>query len=279
MNQQTSIPAFTPSPEERAGLAHASGREVREAIREGRWTGVTQGVAIGHVQANLAIVPKDHAAELLTFCHRNPKPCPLIDVTDAGNPEPVMAAPGADIRTDLSRYRIYRNGALVDEVDDITSEWRNEHVAFLIGCSLSLDHALLGAGIPQRHIEKPGARNAVYISGIACRPAGRLHGPMVISMRPIRRDLVARAVEVTARYPVAHGAPLHVGDPSVVGIRDLAAPDWGKFDALAEDEVPVYWACGITPQSIAMASGIPEMITHCAGHMFVTDMLLADQKQ
>jgi len=190
-----------------------------------------------------------------------------------------MVAPGADIRTDLSRYRIYRKGKLVDEVDDIRSEWRNDHVAFLIGCSLSLDQALLGASIPQRHIDVPGARNAVYISGIQCRPAGRLRGPMVVSMRPIRRDLVARAVEVTARFPIAHGAPLHVGDPSVVGIADLAKPDWGKYDPLAEDEVPVYWACGITPQSIAMASGIPEMITHCAGHMFITDLLLGDQKQ
>jgi len=268
------LPVCTVPPAERQALTGATGREVREAIRSGAWTGITQGLAIGYVQANLAIVPEAYAFEMMRFCHRNPKPCPLIDVTEPGDPEPREAAPGGDIRTDLSRYRIYRNGKLAGEVGDIKALWRKDHVGFLIGCSLSLDHALLSADIPQRHLLLPDGRNAVYISGIETRPAGRLHGPMVISMRPIRRDLVVRAVEVSARYPVGHGAPLGIGDPAQLGIKDLSQPEWGKFHPLAEDEVPVFWACGITPQAVAMACGIPEMITHTAGHMFVTDQRL-----
>jgi uncharacterized protein YcsI (UPF0317 family) len=264
----------TVSPGEREAFRHATGAQVREAVRSGRWRGITQGLALGYVQANLAIVREEVAFELVRFCLRNPKPCPLIDVTDPGNPEPVMAAPGGDVRTDLSRYRVYRNGELVDEVGDLKGIWRNDHVALLIGCSLSLDQALLDADIPMRHLTLQDGRNAVYVSGVQCRPAGRLHGPMVISMRPIRRDLVLRTIEVSSRYPVGHGAPLHFGDPSSIGIPDLAKPQWGKFHPLAEDEVPVFWGCGITPQSIAIASKVPEMITHTAGHMFVTDLKL-----
>jgi len=264
----------TVNPEQRHELAHASGREVRQAVRSRSWTGITQGLAMGFVQANLAVVPESYAGELMRFCHRNPKPCPLIDVTEPGDPEPREAAPGADVRTDLSRYRVYRNGVLTDEVSNITSLWRSDHVAFLLGCSLSLDQGLLDADIPLRHLTLPDGRNAVYISSIPCRPAGRLHGPMVISMRPIRRDLVLRTVEVSSKYPVGHGAPIHIGNPSEVGIADLSKPTWGKFHPLREDEVPVFWACGITPQAVAMACGIPEIITHTAGHMFITDLRL-----
>lgn len=264
----------TVAPAARATLAHASGAEVRAAVRSGAWTGITQGLAVGYVQANLAIVRKEFAFDLVRFCLRNPKPCPLIDVTEPGNPEPLMAAPGGDVRTDLSRYRVYRDGELVDEVGNLRSLWKNDHVALLIGCSLSLDQALLDADIPMRHLTLPDGRNAVYVSNVQCRPAGMFHGPMVISMRPIRSDLVMRTIEVSSRYPVGHGAPLHVGDPKVLGIEDLAKPQWGKFHPLAEDEVPVYWGCGITPQAIAMACKVPEMITHTAGHMFVTDLRL-----
>jgi uncharacterized protein YcsI (UPF0317 family) len=259
-----------------SGLAHASGRDVRQAIRSGQWRGLTQGLALGYVQANLAVVRQEYAGEMQEFCRLNPKPCPLLDVTQPGNPEPARVAPGGDVRTDLSRYRLYRDGVLADELADIRGLWRDDHVAFLIGCSLSLDDVLLGADIPMRHLTMPGARNAVYISGIPCRPAGRLEGPMVVSMRPIKTRLVSRAIEVTSHYPAAHGAPLATGDPSQLGIADLSRPDWGKFDPLADDETPVYWGCGVTPQSIAMACKLPEMITHTMGHMFVTDLLLRD---
>lgn len=259
-----------------AALSAASGRDIREAIRTQRWTGLTQGVARGHVQANLAIVRKEYADDMREFCRLNPKPCPLLDMTEPGDPEPRRVAPGGDVRTDLARYRVYRDGALVDEVSGITDLWRDDHVAFLIGCSLSLDDVLLSADIPMRHLTMPGARNAVYISGVPCEPAGRLAGPMVISMRPIKNHLVQRAIDVTSHYPMAHGAPLATGDSTQLGIADLARTDWGKFDPLADDETPVYWGCGITPQSIAMACKLPEMITHTAGYMFVTDLRLRD---
>lgn len=269
-------PAAAPAAADHRPLARASGRDVREAIRSGAWRGITQGLAIGHVQANLAIVRKDYAEEMREFCRLNPTPCPLLDMTEPGNPEPKRVAPGGDVRTDLSRYRLYRDGALVDEFGDIKGLWRDDHVAFLIGCSLSLDTVLLEADIPMRHLTMPGARNAVYISGIDCKPAGRLHGPMVVSMRPIKNHLVQRAIDATSRYPVAHGAPLATGDSRQLGVADITKVDWGRFDPLADDETPVWWGCGVTPQSIAMACKVPEMITHLMGHMFVTDLLLHD---
>ena len=257
-------------------LGQASGREVRQAIRSGQWRGLTQGVARGYVQANLAVVRREYADEMREFCRLNPKPCPLLDMTAPGNPEPTRVAPGGDVRTDLARYRVYRDGAMVDEVGDIKSLWRDDHVAFLIGCSLSLDDVLLSADIPMRHLTMPGARNAVYISGVECVSAGRLKGPMVISMRPIKTHLVQKAIDVTTHYPMAHGAPLATGDGTPLGITDLAKVDWGKFDPLATDETPVFWGCGVTPQSIAMACKLPEMITHTMGYMFVTDLRLRD---
>ncbi len=260
----------------REALANASGSDVRAAIRGKRWTGLTQGVARGYVQANLAVVRKEYADDMKEFCRLNPKPCPLLDMTEPGNPVPKRVAPGGDVRTDLARYRVYHDGALVEEMDNITRLWREDHVAFLIGCSLSLDDVLLSADIPMRHLTMPGARNAVYISGVPCMPTGRLHGPMVISMRPIKSHLVEKAIEVTSHFPMAHGAPLATGEASELGIPNLAKTDWGKFDQLAEDETPVYWGCGITPQSIAMSCKLPEMITHTAGYMFVTDLLLSD---
>ncbi|MBV8166311.1 MAG: putative hydro-lyase [Alphaproteobacteria bacterium] len=259
----------------RSDLALATAAEVRQAIRDGRWTTVTHGLARGYVQANLAIVPERYAFDFMRFCHRNPKPCPLIDVTDPGDPEPRQAGAGADLRTDLSGYRVYRDGKLVEERPDIKDLWRNDHVGFLLGCSLSVDQAMVDAGIPLRHLETDTAEIPVYRSGIACQPAGAFSGPLVVSMRPIRRDLVVKTVEVTSRYPVAHGAPVHIGDASDIGIADVTKPDWSHYIAPAADEVPVFFACGVTPQAIAMASGVPEMITHSAGHMFITDWTLS----
>lgn len=255
----------------RQDLGDATGEAVRAAIRCKAWTRTTHGVANGYLQANLAIVPERYAADMLRFCHRNPKPCPLIDVTDPGDPEPHEAAPGADIRTDLSGYRVYRDGLLVEEVDNIRPLWKKDHVAFLLGCSLSFDQAMVDAGIPLRHLSHEFGRVSVYISGIPCKPAGVLAGPMVVSMRPIRQDLLVKAIEVTSRVPMAHGSPVHVGDPAAIGIADPRKTDWGEYQEPAEDEVMVFWACGITPQAAAMAARIPEMITHSAGHMFLTD--------
>jgi uncharacterized protein YcsI (UPF0317 family) len=259
----------------RETYAQATGGAVRAAVREGRWAPATHGLARGYVQANLAIVPQRFAFDFLHFCHRNPKPCPLLEVTDPGDPEAKRTAPGSDIRTDLPGYRIYRDGKLVEEVRSIKQLWRPDHVAFLIGCSNSMDEVLLAAGIPQRHLATEEGRISVYVSNIASDPAGVFHGPVVVSMRPIPRRLLARTIELSSRFSVADGAPMHVGDPQEIGIEDLSAVQWGKFNPVAADEMPVFWGCGVTPQAIAVACGIPEMITHAAGHMFVSDLKLA----
>jgi uncharacterized protein YcsI (UPF0317 family) len=258
----------------REDLAHRTGADVRAAARAERWNRATHGLARGYLQANLAIVRERYAFDFLRFCQRNPKPCPVIDVTDPGNPEPSHAAPGSDIRTDLPGYSIYREGKRVAQVADIRDHWHADSVAFLLGCSNSMDEVLLCAGIPQRHLESEDGRISVYISSIQCRPAGLFHGPVVVTMRPIPQDRVTDAIAISSRYPQAHGAPVHVGNPAEIGIKDLSRVDWGKYNPLSADDVPVYWACGVTPQAIAMEARIPEMITHAAGHMFVTDLKL-----
>jgi uncharacterized protein YcsI (UPF0317 family) len=246
-------------------------KEIREAIRLGKWTTVTAGLAPGFVQANLVVLPREHAYDFLLFCQRNPRPCPLIEVSDAGSPEPQWVAPGADLRTDLPKYRIYRDGELAEELTDITPYWRDDLVAFLLGCSFTFERALMDAGIPVRHIEA-GHNVSMWRTSLACRPAGRFHGPMVVSMRPIPNELVPKAVTVTARFPMAHGAPVHVGDPTAIGIRDLSRPDYGDPTLIRAGEVPVFWACGVTPQAVALASRPPFIITHSPGHMFLTDL-------
>ena len=259
----------------REDLAHRTGADVRMATRTGRWSRATHGLARGYLQANLAIVRERYAFDFLRFCQRNPQPCPVIDVTDPGNPEPSIAAPGSDIRTDLPGYCIYRDGELVAQVADIKAHWHSDSVAFLLGCSNSMDEVLLEAGIPQRHLETEDGRISVYVSNIQCRSAGLFHGPVVVTMRPIPKHRLADTIAISARYPQAHGAPVHVGDPARIGIKDLSRVDWGKYNPLSADDVAVYWACGVTPQAIAMKARIPEMITHAAGHMFVTDLKLS----
>ena len=246
-------------------------KEIRQAIRQGRYTGGTAGFAPGYVQANLVILPLREAYDFLVFCQRNPKPCPLIEVTDPGSPEPVGVAPGADLRSDVPRYRIYRDGRLETEVTDITQEWREDSVAFLLGCSFTFESALLQAGVPVRHIEE-GRIVPMFRTRLVCRPAGRFRGPMVVSMRPIPAPLVPRAVTVTARYPMAHGSPLHIGDPARIGIADVYKPDWGEPPTILPGEEPVFWACGVTPQAVALEARLPLVITHAPGHMFVTDL-------
>lgn len=248
----------------------ATPAELRTLIRNGELSRPTAGMAPGHVQANLAILPKDLAFDFLLFCQRNPKPCPLLEVMEAGSPEPIQMAPGADIRSDISSYRIYRYGELTDEVDDISEFWSDDLVSFLLGCSFSFEAALMDAGIPLRHIDR-GTNVSMYITNIPTTPAGEFSGPMVVSMRPVPRDKVVRAVQVTTRFPAVHGAPIHIGEPEAIGIRDITKPDLGDAVEVLEDEVPVFWACGVTPQAVAMNSKPPLMITHSPGHMFITD--------
>jgi uncharacterized protein YcsI (UPF0317 family) len=246
-------------------------REIRADIRSGTLTGITAGLGEGHVQANLAVLPRDQAYDFLLFCQRNPRPCPLIEVTDVGSTEPVGVAPGADLRTDIPRYRIYKDGELADEVTDVTAWWRDDLVAFLLGCSFTFEWALLEAGIRLKHVEQ-GRNVAMWRTSIACRPAGAFHGPMVVSMRPIPAAQLSKAVTASARFPNAHGAPVHIGDPSAIGIADVTRPDWGDPQSFDPGDVPVFWACGVTPQAVALASRPPFMITHSPGHMFITDV-------
>jgi uncharacterized protein YcsI (UPF0317 family) len=246
-------------------------KDIRNEIRRGTFTGVTSGSAPGYVQTNLAILPKSDAYDFLLFCQRNPRPCPLIEVTDAGSHEPVTSAPQADLRTDVPRYRVYRKGILEQELDDITPLWRNDLVTFLIGCSFTFEWALLDAGIPLRHIED-GRNVAMYQTTVQCHPAGRFHGPMVVSMRPIPQTLLTKAVTVCSRFPGAHGTPVSIGDPAALGIKDVSKPDWGDFTEIRPGEVPVFWACGVTPQAVALESKPEIMITHSPGYMFITDI-------
>jgi len=252
-------------------LASAHPRQIRALIREGRWSGPTAGLAAGYAQANLVILPQEMAYDFLLFCQRNPKPCPLLEVTEVGSPHPGRLAPEADLRTDLPRYRIYRWGELEAEATEITDHWRDDLVAFLLGCSFTFEAALLAANIPVRHLEE-GCNVPMYITNIECVPAGRFCGPMVVSMRPIPHHKVVKAVQVTARYPAVHGAPVHIGDPSAIGIADLNKPDFGDPVTIREGEVPVFWACGVTPQAVAMRVRPELMITHAPGHMFITDL-------
>jgi uncharacterized protein YcsI (UPF0317 family) len=244
--------------------------DVRAAIRARRWTGTTAGLAPGHVQANLVVLPQGLAYDFLRFCVANPKPCPIIEVTEAGSPEPARSAAGADLRTDVPRYRVFRDGELADEVEDISSLWREDLVAFLIGCSFTFERALLAAGLPVRHIEER-VNVPMYRTSIDCEPAGAFSGPMVVSMRPYAPAHALRAVQITSRFPTVHGAPVHLGDPGAIGIADLASPDYGDPVSVRDGEVPVFWACGVTPQAAAAAARPELMITHAPGHMFVTD--------
>ncbi|WP_216870536.1 putative hydro-lyase [Modestobacter excelsi] len=237
----------------------------------------SSGEAPGFTQANLVVLPRDWAWDMLLFGQRNPQPVPLLDVTDAGSYRTVLA-PDADLRTDLPRYRVWRDGALVAEPTDVTGLWTDDLVAFLIGCSFSFETALLDAGVPVRNIEQ-GRNVSMYRTDRDCRPAGRLAGPLVVSMRPVPGHLVATAVQVTARMPQVHGAPVHVGSPSSLGIPDLGRPDFGDPVESENGDVPVFWACGVTPQAALMASRPPFAITHAPGHMFITDVPDAAYRQ
>lgn len=245
-------------------MAGRSPAEVRAMIRRREWTGPTVGVAEGYTQANLAFVPQDYAFEFLLFCQRNPKPCPVLEVTDVGSPHPSQLAPGADLRTDVPKYRVFEAGRLVAEPADVLDYWRPDLVVFLIGCALTFRGALQRAGVPQ-------PPSSMFQTNIACIPAGRFAGPMIVSAKAIPHDKVVRLVQVTSRFPNTHGAPVHIGDPAAIGIDDLERPYFGPPLRVGPGETPVFWACGITMQAAALASQIPFMMTNAGGNMFITD--------
>jgi uncharacterized protein YcsI (UPF0317 family) len=255
--------------------AELSPKEMRERIRTGAWQRPTAGCCRDHAQANLVVVPKALGDEFLLFCRRNPKPCPLLEVTAPGGFESRAIAPGADLRTDLPGYRVYRYGNLEEETTDIVAAWRDDLVGFLLGCSFSFEPALQEAGIPIRHIED-GVNVPMYITSRPCRSAGVFAGPLVVSMRPIPSHRVSQAVELTAHFPLAHGEPIHVGDPQEIGITDLGRPQFGDPPSIGPDEIPVFWACGVTPQAVAMNAKPELMITHAPGHMLITDRRHSD---
>ncbi len=248
-----------------------TGLAVRLRVRRGEHRGPTAGCAPGYVQANLAILPSELATEFLRFCQLNPKPCPLLAASEPGDPRLPGLGADLDIRTDISRYRIWRDGELIEEVPDIKAHWRDDLVAFLLGCSFSFEEALLEDGIPLRHVAS-GCNVAMYRTNIDTVPAGRFRGPLVVSMRPLRAADAIRAVQITSRFPAVHGAPVHIGNPGLIGIEDITRPDYGDPVAIEADELPVFWACGVTPQSVIAAVKPPFCITHAPGHMLVTDL-------
>ena len=254
----------------RSPLAPRTGRDARLAARGGELNGQTAGVAPGYVQGNLAILPDRLAGDFLRFCQLNPKPCPLLAASATGDHRLPTLAEDLDIRTDLPRYRVFRNGELIDEPTDIRAHWRDDLVAFLLGCSFTFEWALLDAGIRLWHVEQ-GKNVAMWQTNVQCRPAGVFHGPMVVSMRPLKPADAIRAIQITTRFPAVHGAPVHIGKPELIGIADLMKPDYGDPLPLRPDEIPVFWACGVTPQSV-VATAKPEFcITHYPGCMLVTD--------
>ena len=249
--------------------------EVRQLIREGKIDFQTSGMCNGYAQANMAVLPKDLAFDFLLFTQRNQKPCPVLDVTEPGSPVPRLIAPNADLRYDIPRYRIYKKGELTDEVTNLDNYWRDDLVAFLLGCSFSFEGPMLDAGLDVRHITD-NHNVPMYITNIECVPAGVFHGPMVVSMRPMKPKDAVRAVQVTSRMPFVHGAPIHFGDPEAIGIKDISKPDFGDASLIKPGEVPVFWACGVTPQAVAMAVKPEFMITHAPGHMFISDVPNSD---
>ena len=246
-----------------------SPKEMRLRFRENKDVISTSGLCDGYLQANMIILPAEYAFEFLLFCHRNPIPCPIVDVIEQGEGRPSIA--DADIRTDIPKYRIYKNGEFVDEVLDIKTYWRDDFVTFLLGCSFTFEKALNEAGISLLHQEMNKVV-PMYQTNIKCRNAGRFQGSMVVSMRAIKKDLVDQVIAITEKFPQAHGGPVHIGDPSKIGISDLSMPDYGEFTPFSKEEmIPVFWACGVTPQYVGLQVKPSIMITHAPGYMLITD--------
>lgn len=250
---------------------HAEATRCRQMIRDGAHNGPTAGLAPGRVQANLMILPQAMADDFLLFCQRNPKPCPLLAVSDAGQINMPALGADLDIRTDVPKYRVWRRGELVDEPTNLHRYWRDDLVVFAIGCSFSFEEALVADGIDVRHISQ-GTNVPMYRTNIATNPAESLHGPLVVSMRPMVAGDAIRAIQITSRFPSVHGAPVHFGDPAQIGIDDIAHPDYGDPVTINQGEIPVFWACGVTPQSVIHTIKPEFSITHAPGHMLITDL-------
>ena len=251
--------------------------ELRRLCREGLYDGPTSGHAPGHVQANMVILPAADAEDFAAYCGRNPRPCPVLEILGRGDPVPRATAPGADIRTDLPRYRVFRDGECVAEPREIAGLWRDDLVTFLLGCSFIAEDALQGAGLEIRHIAETGYVS-MYRTDRETVPAGAFAGPMVVSMRPFTPADADRAGEITARYPMAHGGPVHRGDPGAIGIDDIARPEYGKPVTIDDDQIPVFWACGVTPQEAILNARPSLAITHMPGCMFVGDRTAASTR-
>jgi uncharacterized protein YcsI (UPF0317 family) len=247
-----------------------SAQELRRMIRAGEWKDTTTGLVPGFVQANLVMLPKDQAFDFLLFCVRNPKPCPILDVLEPGQVEPSIAR-GADLRTDLPKYRIYEQGVLQREVEEVKAFFDESMVSFLLGCSFSFESAMLASGLPIRNIEE-GKNVSMYITNRSCVPAGPFSSPLVVSMRPLTPQQAVRATQVTTRFHLTHGAPVHFGAPEEIGIKDLNRPEFGDPVTIRQGEIPVFWACGVTSALAATSARLPLVITHAPGHMFVSDL-------
>jgi uncharacterized protein YcsI (UPF0317 family) len=252
-----------------AGL---SAQAARQAIRQGQWTGHTSGLADGHVQGNVVILPEALANDFLRYCQRNPKPCPLLAVSEPGEAKLPSLGQDIDICSDVPRYRVWRDGVLVDEPTDISHLWRKDLVTFVIGCSFSFEQALMDAGLKIAHIEQ-NVNVPMYRTSIATEAAGVFRGPLVVTMRPFKARDAIRAIQITSRFPEVHGAPVHMGDPAQIGIADLSKPDYGDAVDVLPDEIPVFWACGVTPQAAITQAKPAFCITHAPGAMLITDLL------
>lgn len=259
------------APPPRRSAAFETGHDVRLASRAGALGSQTSGLAKGFVQGNLAILPHDLAADFLRFCTLNPKPCPVIGLSEPGDPRVPALGADLDLRTDLPRYRVWRDGVVVEEPTDIRAHWRQDLVAFVLGCSFSFEEALLADGLEIRNMTA-GLNVSMYRTSIACAPAGPFAGPLVVTMRPFKAADAIRAIQITSRFPGVHGAPVHLGRPDLIGIADLSRPDYGDAVPIGEDEIPVFWACGVTPQAVIAAAKPPFAITHAPGAMLVTDL-------
>ncbi|MEE4600310.1 MAG: putative hydro-lyase [Desulfobacteraceae bacterium] len=248
----------------------ASPQQLRQLIRNRKWTTPTSGAASGYLQANLVMLPAEEAFNFLLFCVRNPKPCPILDVLEPGQVEPLIA-PGADLRKDLPRYKIFEQGEFKTDAEDVSDYFNENMVSFLLGCSFSFENAMLAAGLPIRNLEE-GKNVSMYITNKPCTPAGPFSAPLVVTMRPMAPDQAVRAVQVTTRFHLTHGAPVHLGNPEQIGIRNLTAPDFGDAVTIRSGEIPVFWACGVTSQLAATSAPLSRVITHAPGHMFVSDL-------